>query len=159
MINLELNRTLINKFNRDGFIILDEFINRNFIENLKSRFEPLFKGKFETGIKPDEWNWKFEKDPVDVTRQICNGWKSDISDFQPLQICLVTSTGSFSNFQFHSSGLIPVSNLPLNNGSNLLFKFSIKFLFINSSKIMKPSRLNLLIKVRFNSKLIIWIYY
>ena len=77
MINLELNQSLINKFNHDGFIILEEFIEKNFIENLKSKFEPLFKGKFETGIQPDEWNWKFGKDPIDVTRQICNGWKSD----------------------------------------------------------------------------------
>ena len=77
MINLELNQTLVDKFNRDGFIILEEFIEKEFIENLKSRFEPLFKGKFETGIEPDEWNWKFYKDPIDVTRQICNGWKSD----------------------------------------------------------------------------------
>ena len=43
----------------------------------KSKFEPLFKGEFETGTEPDEWNWRFGKDPEDVTRQICNGWKSD----------------------------------------------------------------------------------
>ena len=77
MINLELNQTLINNFNHDGFIILEKFIERDFIENLKKKFEPLFKGEFETGIEPDEWNWKFDKDPFDVTRQICNGWKSD----------------------------------------------------------------------------------
>ena len=77
MINLELNQTLITNFNRDGFIILEKFIERNFIQNLKERFEPLFRGKFETGVEPDEWNWKFDKDPIDVTRQICNGWKSD----------------------------------------------------------------------------------
>ena len=77
MINLELDHTLINNFNRDGFIILEKFIEKDFIKNLKERFEPLFRGKFETGIEPDEWNWKFDKDPIDVTRQICNGWKSD----------------------------------------------------------------------------------
>ena len=83
MINLELDHTLINNFNRDGFIILEKFIEKDFIKNLKERFEPLFRGKFETGIEPDEWNWKFDKDPIDVTRQICNGWKSDtlIKDF------------------------------------------------------------------------------
>ena len=77
MINLELDHTLINNFNRDGFIILEKFIEKDFIKNLKERFEPLFRGKFETRIEPDEWNWKFDKDPIDVTRQICNGWKSD----------------------------------------------------------------------------------
>ena len=39
-----------------------------------------------------------------------------LSHFQALQICLVTSFGSFPNFQFHSSGSTPVSNLPLNSG-------------------------------------------
>ena len=76
MINLELNQNQINQFNENGFLIIDKFIDLEFIEKLKSRFEPLFKGEFETGIEPDEWNWKFG-DPEDLTRQICNGWKAD----------------------------------------------------------------------------------
>ena len=51
MINLELDHTLINNFNRDGFIILEKFIEIDFIKNLKERFEPLFRGKFERLIK------------------------------------------------------------------------------------------------------------
>ena len=77
MINLTLNQSLIDKFNEDGFLILDQFIDQEWIDKLKSKFEPLFKGEFETGTEPDEWNWRFGKDPEDVTRQICNGWKSD----------------------------------------------------------------------------------
>ena len=77
MINLKLNQNLIDEFNENGFLILDQFIDLDWIDKLKSKFEPLFKGEFETGIEPDEWNWKFGKDPEDVTRQICNGWKSD----------------------------------------------------------------------------------
>ena len=46
-------------------------------DKLKDRIEPLFKGEFETGIEPDEWNWKSGRDSNDVTRQICNVWKSD----------------------------------------------------------------------------------
>ena len=76
MINLELNQNQINQFNENGYLIIDKFIDLEFIEKLKSRFEPLFKGEFETGIEPDEWNWKFG-DPEDLTRQICNGWKAD----------------------------------------------------------------------------------
>ena len=76
MINLELNQNQINQFNENGFLIIDKFIDLDFIDKLKSRFEPLFKGEFETGIEPDEWNWKFG-DPEDLTRQICNGWKAD----------------------------------------------------------------------------------
>ena len=77
MINLTLNQSLIDEFNEDGFLILDQFIDQEWIDKLKSKFEPLFKGEFETGTEPDEWNWRFGKDPEDVTRQICNGWKSD----------------------------------------------------------------------------------
>jgi len=77
MINLELNKKLIDDFNNDGFLILEEFVELKYLEKIRSRFEPLFKGYFETGIEPDEWNWKFGKDPNDVTRQICNAWKSD----------------------------------------------------------------------------------
>ena len=44
---------------------------------LRDRFESLFGGAFETGMQPDEWNWRPERDPPDLTRQICNGWKSD----------------------------------------------------------------------------------
>ena len=74
MINLKLNQSLIEEFNENGFLILDQFIDLDWIDKLKSKFEPLFKGEFETGIEPDEWNWKFGRDPEDVTRQICNGW-------------------------------------------------------------------------------------
>ena len=77
MINLTLNQSLIDEFNENGFLILDQFIDLEWIDKLKSKFEPLFKGEFETGTEPDEWNWRFGKDPEDVTRQICNGWKSD----------------------------------------------------------------------------------
>ena len=77
MINLELTQKLINDFNNNGFLILDKFLDTEYLDQLRSRFEPLFKGVFETGVEPDEWNWKFEKDPNDVTRQICNAWKAD----------------------------------------------------------------------------------
>ena len=77
MINLELSKNLIDSFNDDGFIILDKFIDLKYLDKLRSKFEPLFRGKFETGIEPDEWNWKFDKDNADATRQICNAWKSD----------------------------------------------------------------------------------
>jgi len=76
-INLKLNTDLIDKFNEDGFLILDKFLNTQYLDQLKNRFEPLFQGEFETGIEPDEWNWKLGKDPDDVTRQICNAWKAD----------------------------------------------------------------------------------
>lgn len=45
------------------------------LEQMRSRFERLFDGEYETGIEPDEVKWVL--DPVDVTRQMCNTWKSD----------------------------------------------------------------------------------
>ena len=54
MINFELNSKLINDFEENGFIIFDKFISLQFLDKLRNKFEPLFKGEFETGISPDE---------------------------------------------------------------------------------------------------------
>ena len=54
--NLELNKNLIDDFNKNGFLILDKFIDLKYLDKLRDRFEPLFRGDFETGIEPDEWN-------------------------------------------------------------------------------------------------------
>jgi ectoine hydroxylase-related dioxygenase (phytanoyl-CoA dioxygenase family) len=65
------------RFEADGFLILEKFIDSETVERLRARFEPLFKGEFETGLYPDEWNWQEGRDRPDRTRQICNAWKSD----------------------------------------------------------------------------------
>jgi len=77
IISASLNGNLLKDFNQNGFLILDKFIDLQYIDKLRKRIEPLFKGQFETAIEPDEWNWKYGRDPNDVTRQICNAWKSD----------------------------------------------------------------------------------
>jgi ectoine hydroxylase-related dioxygenase (phytanoyl-CoA dioxygenase family) len=65
-------------FRRDGFLIVEEdFIDGNAVEVLRDRFDRLFAGDYETGIRPDEVNWVPGRDPEDRTRQICNGWKAD----------------------------------------------------------------------------------
>jgi ectoine hydroxylase-related dioxygenase (phytanoyl-CoA dioxygenase family) len=65
-------------FERDGFVIVEEaFIDDATIATLRERFDPLFAGDYETGIRPDEVNWVSGRDPDDRTRQICNGWKAD----------------------------------------------------------------------------------
>ncbi len=43
MINLELTQKLINDFNNNGFLILDKFLDTEYLDQLRSRFEPLFK--------------------------------------------------------------------------------------------------------------------
>jgi ectoine hydroxylase-related dioxygenase (phytanoyl-CoA dioxygenase family) len=64
-------------FETDGFLIVEGFIEGPTVEHLRGRFEPLFAGEYETGIRPDEVNWVAGRDPEDRTRQICNGWKAD----------------------------------------------------------------------------------
>lgn len=66
-------------FARDGFVIVPDVLDPADIEAARARFEPLFSGKFETGLYPDEWNWRVGRDAPDLTRQICNGWKSDLT--------------------------------------------------------------------------------
>jgi len=58
------------RFEADGFLILDRFIDAATVERLRARFEPLFKGEFETGLYPDEWTWQEGRDRPDRTRQI-----------------------------------------------------------------------------------------
>ncbi|TDQ84607.1 ectoine hydroxylase-related dioxygenase (phytanoyl-CoA dioxygenase family) [Dongia mobilis] len=72
-----LHSEIIDTFRRDGFVIIRNLLDDDDIAAARDRFEPLFKGKFETGLYPDEWNWQEGRDPADRTRQICNGWKSD----------------------------------------------------------------------------------
>ena len=79
MIEISLNEDQKKDFQKNGFLIIESFLDTSHIERLYERFHNLFNGKFETGIEPDEWNWKFETGPKDATRQICNAWKSDNS--------------------------------------------------------------------------------
>jgi ectoine hydroxylase-related dioxygenase (phytanoyl-CoA dioxygenase family) len=68
----------LESFNRDGFLIVEEgLLSDGTIEVLRKRFAALFAGDYATGIAPDEVNWKEGRDPDDVTRQICNGWRAD----------------------------------------------------------------------------------
>ena len=64
-------------FARDGFVVVPRIIPPATAACLRERFEPLFRGEFETGLMPDEWNWREGRDADDLTRQICNGWKAD----------------------------------------------------------------------------------
>ena len=67
----------IRRFRRDGFLVVERLIEPEAAARLAARFGPLFRGEFETGLDPDEWNWREGKDAEDLTRQICNAWKSD----------------------------------------------------------------------------------
>lgn len=74
-----LDQAQISRFNADGFLIAENLIDRELVARLTSRIEPLFKRDFETGIYPDEWHWRPGLSLPDVTRQIGNAWKSDLT--------------------------------------------------------------------------------
>ncbi len=75
--DLELGEEDIARFREDGFLVIERLVAPVEAKRLRDRFEPMFRGDFETGLHPDEWNWAEGRDPPDVTRQICNAWKSD----------------------------------------------------------------------------------
>jgi 2-oxoglutarate-dependent dioxygenase len=68
----------VEAFERDGFLIVEEgLVSQRGLERLRERYERLFAGAYETGIRPDEVNWVPGRDPEDRTRQLCNAWKAD----------------------------------------------------------------------------------
>ena len=64
-------------FWQQGYVVVPNFVSPFLVEEAGKRFDPLFRGEFETGIRPDEWNWQHGKSDPSLTRQICNGWKAD----------------------------------------------------------------------------------
>ena len=74
---LEISPDQIDAFNRDGFLVVDKIIDDATVDKLRSSFDRLFRGEFETGITPDEVNWQQDDGDPSLTRQICNGWKAD----------------------------------------------------------------------------------
>lgn len=76
-MDISLSEDQIRAFERDGFVVVENVLDAGAVAALRARFEPLFAGLFDTGLQPDEWNWRAGVSPDDVTRQICNGWKSD----------------------------------------------------------------------------------
>jgi ectoine hydroxylase-related dioxygenase (phytanoyl-CoA dioxygenase family) len=74
---VHLDEREIESFRDDGFVVVRNVLDRKAIDEARERFEPLFRGVFDTGLQPDEWNWREGVGAADVTRQICNGWKAD----------------------------------------------------------------------------------
>lgn len=66
-----------NRFDEDGFLIVDKLIDPATLPMLKAAFTDVFQGHFETGVVPDEVNWQAGNSDPSLTRQICNGWKAN----------------------------------------------------------------------------------
>ncbi len=74
---IEISTTDQENFNSDGFLIVDSLIESSIIPGLHQVFTDLFRGKFETGVRPDEVNWQEATGDPSLSRQICNGWKAN----------------------------------------------------------------------------------
>lgn len=74
---IELTHEQASDFARDGFLIVDRLIEDDAVFRLREAMERLFRGEYETGVRPDEVNWEHDKSDPSLTRQICNGWKAN----------------------------------------------------------------------------------
>jgi hypothetical protein len=75
-VDLDISEADRAAFARDGFLIRDRIIPRADALALRGQMARCFAGDNDSGLLPDEVNWKPGHDPH-VTRQICNGWKSN----------------------------------------------------------------------------------
>lgn len=69
----------IERFRRDGFLIIEGLLSKSRIAALRESFPKLFAGKFDTGVYPDEWYWREGMSLPDVTRHMANAWKADLT--------------------------------------------------------------------------------
>ncbi len=74
---LSLTQDQIARFGEDGFLVVERLIDKGTAAALRERFARLFRGDFETGVRPDEVNWQEGTGDPTLTRQICNAWKAD----------------------------------------------------------------------------------
>src|SRR3954451_19156988 len=64
-------------YRRDGFLVVEHFLADAEVARLRERFAACFAHEWETGLRPDEVNYDPKGTPPDLTRQLCNAWKSD----------------------------------------------------------------------------------
>ena len=65
---------------RDGYVRIPKSVfclHDQQVDSLRHAIAKLFDGHYETGIYPDEVNWRKGISRETATREICNGWKAD----------------------------------------------------------------------------------
>ena len=67
----------IETYRRDGFLIVERFLDLGDLDWIRDRFARVFAHEWETGLSPDEVNYVPDRTPADLTRQLCNVWKAD----------------------------------------------------------------------------------
>jgi len=74
-VDLALSPEDVAAFGRDGFLIRERILSPAAVARLREAMERCFAGEYDSGLMPDEVNWRPGHAPH-VTRQICNAWKS-----------------------------------------------------------------------------------
>ncbi|KYC41820.1 mitomycin antibiotic biosynthesis protein [Scytonema hofmannii PCC 7110] len=74
-----LGNVELSSFQDSGFLVIENLLESTMVKALRDRFEPLFRGEFETGVYPDEWYWREGMSLPDITRHMANAWKSDLT--------------------------------------------------------------------------------
>ena len=67
----------IETYRRDGFLVVERFLEDDEVARVREHFERAFAHDWETGLAPDEVNYQPGETPPDRTRQLCNVWKAD----------------------------------------------------------------------------------
>jgi hypothetical protein len=67
----------IETYRRDGFLIVERFLDGDDLDPIRRRFTRVFDHEWETGLAPDEVNYVPGSTAPELTRQLCNVWKSD----------------------------------------------------------------------------------
>ncbi len=73
----EPSRDQIDAYRRDGFLIVESFLEPGDLDWIRDRFARVFEHEWETGLAPDEVNYVPGTTPPELTRQLCNVWKAD----------------------------------------------------------------------------------
>ena len=75
----EISSKDLENFENNGFVYFKSFMDLDLINIAISRFKHIFKGDFETGVRPDKIKWREDKNDLTEPRSMCNIWKSDVS--------------------------------------------------------------------------------
>jgi ectoine hydroxylase-related dioxygenase (phytanoyl-CoA dioxygenase family) len=67
----------IESYRRDGFLIVDRFLEPVELDPIREHFMRVFEHEWETGLSPDEVNYVPGVTAPELTRQLCNVWKAD----------------------------------------------------------------------------------
>ena len=97
----------LDAFASDGFLVVEEgFVDARTVSALRERFARLFRGEYETGLRPDEVNWVAGRDPEDRTRQHLEAAGDEVARDAPgRQIEVEAGGAAFHHHRtFHGSG-------------------------------------------------------